>query len=193
MTIGKIELRHLVPIVGDGAIAHPDIGEGRLIPVLILDCNNHPALRDLILIHAETPPGDVVVRWGRRIFDKRHVYLTLDFARPVATSASLCFDVQKQGRLVDWIINARGVYLQPSTSGRKVMEGIDQPKIVIEIPPGTTLPGWDKMYQSSVIKSYTRHGYSRVQAKEAAAQHLARLREMAAMRMPPPENEPVDA
>lgn len=193
MTIGKIELRHLVPIVSDGAIAHPDIGEGRLIPVLIVDCENHPALHDLILIHADTPPGDAVVRWGRRIFDKKHVYLTLDFARPVETSASFCFDVAKQGGLVDWIINTRGVYLQPSSSGTKVSEGIDQPKIVVEIPPGTTLPRWESIYCNSVIRTYRKSGCTRAEAKEAAAQHLARLRELSAKRMPPPHNDQTDA
>lgn len=193
MTIGKIDIRHLVPIVGDGAIAHPDIGEGRLIPVLIVDCENHPALLDLILIHADTPPGDVVVRWGRRIFDKKNVYLTLDFARPVLTSASLCFNVAKQGGLVDWIINARGVYLQPSASGTKVSEGIDQPKIVVEIPPETTLPRWESIYRNSVIRTYRKGGCTRAEAKEATAQHLARLRELSAKRMPPPHNDQTDA
>lgn len=193
MTIGKIELRHLVSIVGDGAIGNPDIGEGRLIPVLIVDCENHPALHDLILIHADTPPGDVVVRWGRRIFDKKRVYLTLDFARPVATSASFCFEVSKQGGLVDWIINTRAVYLQPSASGAKVKEGLDQPKIVVEIPPETTLPGWEDIYRNSVIRTYRKNGCTRTEAKEAADQHLARLRELSAMRMRPPHNVPVDA
>lgn len=193
MPIGKIERRHLVPIIGDGAIADPDIGEGRLIPVLIVDCESHPALYDLILIHADTPPGDVVVRWGRRILDKKNVYLTLDFARPVATSASLCFDVEKQGGLVDWIIKTRGVYLQPSASGTKVLEGLEQPKIVVEIPPETTLPGWESIYRNSVIRTYRKSGCTRAEAREAAAQHLARLRELSAKRMPAPHNDKTDA
>lgn len=192
MKIGKIELRQIVPIVGDGAIAHPDIGEGRLIPVLIVNCENHTALHDLILIHDDTPPGDVVVRWGQRVFDKKHIYLTLDFARPVATSVSLCFDIAKQGGLVDWIINTRGVYLQPSASGMKVLEGIDQPKIIVEIPPGTTLPGWESIYRNSVIRNYRKNGCTRAEAKEATAQHLARLRELSAKRIPPTHNVPTD-
>lgn len=188
MTIGKIEIRHIVPIVGDGAIGNPDIGEGRLIPVLILDCKNHSTLHDLILIHADTPPGDVVVTWGRRIFDKKHVYLTLDFSRPVVTSAALCFDISKQGGLVDWIINARAVYLQPLASGTKVSEGLDQPKIVVEIPPETALSNWGAIYKNSVIKTYRKGGCTRAEAKEAAEQHLARLRELSAMRTWPPRN-----
>lgn len=193
MTIGKIELRHSVPIVGDGAIANPDIGDGRLIPVLIVNCENHSALHDLILIHADTPPGDVVVRWGRRMFDKKKIYLSLDFARPVATSASFCFEVSKQGGLVDWIINARAVYLQPSASGAKVIEGLDQPKIVVEIPPETTLPGWEGIYRNSVSRTYRKNGCSRAEAKDATDQHLARLRELSSMRMQPPHITPADA
>jgi len=193
MPIGKIELQHLVPIVGDGAIGHPNWGDGRLIPVLIVDCTNHPALHDLILIHSETPPGDVVTRWGRSIFDKKHVYLTLTFARPVATSASFCFNVTKQGGLVDLIINTRGVYLQPLTSGAKVLEGMDRPKIIVEIPSSATLPGWEDIYQRSLVKGYRKHGYSRAEAKEATTQHLARIRELSSMRMPRAPNKPVDA
>lgn len=178
MTIGKLKLRDIVPIVGDGAIANPDFGDGRFIPVLIVDCGNHPALLDLILIHSETPPGDVVAKWGRRRFEKKHVYLTLDFKRPVETSVSFCFDVAKQGILVDWIRNARGVYLQPTESGSKVSEGINSPKISVEIPSSATLSNWEKMYRDSLIKRYVKNGFSRTQAKEAATQHLARSREL---------------
>ncbi|MFZ2406775.1 MAG: hypothetical protein WAW41_16695 [Methylobacter sp.] len=178
MTIGKVKLRDIVPIVGDGAIANPDFGDGRFIPVLIVDCCNHSALLDLILIHSETPPGDVVAKWGRRRFEKKHIYLTLDFKRPVETSASFCFNVAKQSILVDWIRNARGVYLQPTESGSKVSEGINSPKISVEIPSSATLPDWEEIYRDSLIKRYVKSGFSKTQAKEAAIQHLARSREL---------------
>lgn len=184
MKIGRHRLQHIIPIVGDGGIGNPDLGDGRIIPVLILDCENHSAFRDLILIHSDTPPGDVVATWRRHLFDNKQVYLTLDFKRPVETSVSLCFDVAKKGGLVDWIMYARGVYLQPMESGAKVSEGINRPKIIVEIPPSATLPGWEKIYRNSLVKSYVKSGCARGQAKEAAAQHLTRLRELWSMRRP---------
>jgi len=193
MTISRLELRHIVPVVGDGAIAHPNIGDGRLIPVLIVDCSEHRALHDLIVIHAETPPGDVVAKWGRRLLDKKTVILSLDFKRPVETSASFVFDVAKKGGLVDWIMNARGVYLQPTESGSKVSEGVNHPKIILEIPSSASLPGWEKIYRNSLIKGSVKNGCSRTQAKEATAQHRARLSELWSKRMTNAPTERTDA
>lgn len=56
--------RRNVPIVGDGAIANPDLGDGRIVPVLIVDCEGFSALEDLISLHQGLPPGDVVSMWG---------------------------------------------------------------------------------------------------------------------------------
>jgi len=179
----KIKKHTIVPIVGDGAIAAPSIAWARLIPVLIVDCNNHKPLEDLILVHKDTPPGDVLVSWGWESwgwerFRKRQAFLTLNFQRPVETSATFCFDVSLQGGIVDWIINVRGLYLQPLSSGAKVSEGIAKPKILIEVPPTATFPSWDKIYRRSVEKKYQRQGLSKKQAVEATVEHFARLREL---------------
>lgn len=168
----------LVPIVGDGAIGSPDLADGRLIPVLILDCNNHKALEDLILAHKDTLSGDVTSLWGWKILSKKQVFLTFNFHRPVETSATLAFDVTKQGGIVDWIINVRGVYLQPLSSGMKVSDGIEKPKILVEVPPEATFPSWKSIYRRSLEKSYTKRGLSRNQAKTATDQHLERTREI---------------
>lgn len=50
---GFIELSHerekdALRIVADGAIAHPGVGEGRLIPLVILDISSRPDLVDQI-------------------------------------------------------------------------------------------------------------------------------------------------
>lgn len=168
----------LVPIVGDGAIADPDLGDGRLIPVLILDCAEHRQLEDLIVAHKDTLPGDVTTTWSRKLFGKNQVFLTFEFHRPVETSATIAFDVSAKGGLVDCIINVRGVYLQPLTSGTNVSGGMGKPKILVEVPPTTTFPGWKEIYLRSVEKSYRKRGLSKAQAQSAAKGHIARLREL---------------
>lgn len=165
----------LVPIVDDGAIGNPDWADGRLIPVLILDCHDHKALEDLIIAHKDTPPGDVTSMWGWKILSKKQVFLTFNFHQPIETSATLAFNVAEQGTIVDWIINVRGVYLQPLSSGSKVSHGLDKPKILVEIPPTATFPNWKNIYRRSLEKSYMKQGLSRSQTKTAIDQYLEEI------------------
>lgn len=191
MSLGKINLSSIVPIVGDGAIADPEIGDGRLIPVLILDCDLRTDVLDMVLLHMDnTPPGDVHVRWGVHAFSKKIIYLTLDFKKPMPISIALEFNVSTMGGLVDFIIGARAVYLQPKDSGARVSEGMNKPRIIVEIPPATKLKGWDGIYSDSLIKIYRKLGASRREAKQAAVEHIARLKEFGAKRMPHPNSSP---
>ena len=174
----KIELSGSLKIVRDGAIAMPDIGDGRLIPVLIIDCDSRRDLYDMVMAHEDTPPGDVTVTWGRKIFSKECVYLILDFKKPVETKAVIEFDIAKYGGTADLIINARAFYFQPKDSGARVMEGLDKPKILIEVPHETKLDDWDSILQSYLVKQFKKQGATRKEAIEAAKAHLDGLRRM---------------
>jgi hypothetical protein len=174
----RVESQRTVPIVGDGAIGDPRILGGRLFPVLILDCSKHQPLEDLILAHKSTPPGDVNSSWSWRPFSRRHVYLNFEFKLPVETKATLAFEVASQGGLVEWIINARGVYLQPLSSGARVSEGMTSPKIIVEVPQTSTFPIWKRLHRNTLEKQYKRRGLSSAQAREAVDQHLERMHEI---------------
>lgn len=178
MRIVKIDDTKIVPIVGDGAIALPVVAGGRLIPVLIIDCDRHAALYDSILIHRDTAPGDVTITWSRKLVSKNLVFLHLQFLRPIETTATFCFNLQKQAILVDGIIRAHGVYLQPLQSGKSVSEGLDKPKILVEVPSTAILPFWADMYKSTLIKSYSSRGVSRREARRLADEHLKKTAEM---------------
>ncbi len=182
--MNKVRVPTPVPIIADGAIATTRVGEGRLIPALILDCDENRALHDLIVIHEDTPPGDVTVTWGRASrFDKSTVLLVLEFKKPVHTKAVLSFNVAKQGGVVDAIIHARGVYLQSKDFGQTVSSGLNNPKILVEIPASATFPDWNSLYQDALVRQFRRHGFSRKEAKQAAAEHISRLRELWHSRM----------
>ena len=53
-----------VRIVWDAAIATTIIGDGRLIPLLIIDASERPDVSELVRIHKHLPPGDVICQWG---------------------------------------------------------------------------------------------------------------------------------
>jgi hypothetical protein len=183
MRIQKIDKKLIVPIVGDGAIAIHGLADGRMIPVLVIDCGLHAPLYDSILIHESTPPGDVDVTWFHRILGRKHAYLRLEFRRPVETTVIFCFQLPKQAILVDGIIRARGVYLQPLQSGRTVSEGLHQPRILVEIPSGAIFPEWTEMHRSVLAKSYRKLGASRREALKLAQEHLKNNAEIWSKRM----------
>lgn len=181
----KIESREMVTVIADGMIGHPGIQSGRLVPVLVIDCADHPALEALIHAHKDSPPGDVVCSWGWSRFSKKKVYLSLRFKHPVETAATISFQVSHQGVLVEAILVARAVYLQPLTSGSRVSEGMTKPKIIVEVPGSATFPIWRDIYRRELENQYRSRGLSRSQSKAAAKDHLALQRDVQ-LRMAPP-------
>lgn len=174
----KVELSEAIQIVRDGAIAMPNVGDGRLIPVLILDCDSRRDLYDMVMAHQDMPPGDVTVTWGRKFFSKKSVFLFLEFKKPAITEALIEFDIAKYGGTADLIINARAFYFQPKDSGTRVMEGLDKPKILIEVPYETKLDDWDSILNSYLVKRFRKQGATKKEAIKAAKDHLEGLRRM---------------
>lgn len=181
----KVEDKEVVTVVADGMIGHPGIQSGRLVPVLVVDCARHPALEALIHAHKDTPPGDVVCSWGWNRFSKKNVYLRLSFKHPVETSATIPFQVSRQGVLVESILNAHAVYLQPLTSGNRVSDGIGKPKIIVEVPGSASFPIWQDLYRRELEDQYRSKGLARPLAKIAAREHLALLRDVQLRRRSP--------
>lgn len=173
----------VVPIVGDGAIAMGSTADGRVIPVLVLDCSEHREFLNLVYAHENSPRGDVMCTWGQKRFNSRYVFLFLQFARPAAVEIALVFDLDQQASLADGIVQSHGVYLQPKESGSRVMEGLDKPKILVEVSPETKLPNWDELLLGRVHKLMKREGMSRKQAAAASKEFLSRTREIWGMRM----------
>ncbi|WP_212786582.1 hypothetical protein [Ferrigenium kumadai] len=167
-----------IQIIGDGALAMPDIGDGRLIPVLIIDCDSRRDLYDVVMAHEDMPPGDVTVTWGRKLLSKKSVYLIIDFKKPVETQAVIEFDIAKFGGIADLIINARAFYFQPNDSGNRVVTGLDKPKILVEVPYEAKLDDWDSILHNFLVKRFRKQGANKQEANTAAKAHLDRLRNM---------------
>lgn len=176
MRYKRMNIPKPIQIVRDGAIAMPDIGDGRLIPVLIVDCDSRRDLYDMVRTHQDTPPGDVTVTWARKLLSKKCVYLFIDFKKPVETQATIEFDIAKYGGTADLIINARAFYFQPKDSGERVLDGLDKPKILIEVPYEAKLDDWDEILSNHLIKRFREQGATKKEAIEAAKNHLAYLR-----------------
>lgn len=72
--------KNLTPIIADGGMSMPIFGDGRLIPALVLDCdNNKEALNFFFLDEDNSLPGDVRSTWAKSRISSDYVYLILDF------------------------------------------------------------------------------------------------------------------
>ena len=179
----KISESCIVPIISDGAVATHEVGEGRMVPVLVVDCTEKVELRDLIYAHEYSPPGDVAVTWATPKWNKSTALLLLEFSKPSKLEVLLRFDIKKQGGVVDGILHANALYLQPSESGLKVVDGLDKGKILVEIPDTGFFPDWENLYTNSLVKVFKKSGLSRREARDAAEQHKSMLRKIWSKRM----------
>lgn len=180
----SLPLSTVVPIIDDGAIATEKVGEGRMVPVVIIDCNEIIELRDLIYAHEENlPPGDVECTWATLVKDKTKVVLILKFLKPKNLVVSLHFDIEKQYSTVDGILISNGLYLQPSESGMKVSEGLQNKKILVEIPDTGFSPKWEDLFTKMLVKKIKKSGFSRSEAIRKTDEFKKKIRSFLSFQM----------
>lgn len=173
----------LVPIVGDGAIAGP-IADGRLLPVLILDTSDKPQVRELIRVHGLLPAGDARSQWASSRDDDDVVILQLWFERPIAADLILRFSIEHQAILVESMLTGGGVYLQSGRSGDRLMNTMDEPRILVELPDTGFRPFWDSLLLDRMTVVMARRlGVPRRKGRPAAAAVIDEMRKLARLRI----------
>jgi hypothetical protein len=165
-----------VRIVGDAAIAQHGLGEGKLIPLLILDTRNRPDIDELIRVHEHLPPGDVLSQWAQVENRTGTISLILQFQRPSKVTIIVEFDIVQQGVLVDQILRARTVFLQAGRPGDRFITNPDAQKISAGIAEGGFSGLWDSMWHKHLTTDMRASGLKRSEAKRAARQVIDELR-----------------
>lgn len=172
-----------VPIVADAAIATGIIGDGRLIPLIILDTSERHDLEELIRIHQYVHPGDVRSQWATIEDGSGRIGLLLTFERPMAMTALIAFDMAKYGGLIDQIIRTKGLYVQAGKDGDRLIHDPEKPKLILEIPDTGFSRTWDGLFYESVVKRMREAGLSRREAKDAARSYIIEWRKFGDFRM----------
>lgn len=144
----KIQILHEcpVPIVADAAIATQSMGDGRLIPLVIVDTTDRLDLEEFIRIHQYSGPGDADSQWATLEDSSGRVALLLTFKKPMEMTAVLAFDPVKQGGLVDQIIHTKGLYIQAGREGDRFIKNPDAPKLIVEIPDTGFAEVWNEIF-----------------------------------------------
>jgi len=173
----------IVKVVADPVIATAGRVNGKMIPLLILDTTERVDLVELVRVHQNFIEGDVIVQWGSLEGRLNHIALFLRFCRPTERVAIIEFEMPKQAALVDQILTAGAVYLQPGKPGDKLLQDLAAPKVIVEIPDTGFRPYWEKIYRKIVIDNFRKSGLSRAEARKAAADVIAKLREIGRFQM----------
>lgn len=181
----KLNVRKMdtVKIVADGIIGSIFVGEGRPIPIVIIDVTSYPEIVEYIDAHEFEPPGDVLVQWGTSLFDKREICLTINSARPVRTEFNIEFDATTQYALIDAVVHARGLYLQAGKPGDRIATNINSHKILIEVPDTGFFKIWDKILKSLLVKIFKRKGLPKAKALGATVELIQSMRKMWGVRL----------
>ena len=190
-----VSVQHLVeaepvPIVADGSIATVAVGDGRMIPLLILDTSKRPDIEDMVKAHHHVgSQGDLTSAWGQpdTFFDTGTVRLILTFERPSRCLALLQLDIKKYGGLVDNIILSQGLYIQPGRPGDRLRTTFDNPRVLAEVPSREFQSEWTKMLRKALRKLFQKeHGMSRAKAKLATEKYIDRWRDLLSTRVKDP-------
>ena len=179
-----------VPIVADAVIGTVAVGDGRMIPLLILDTSKRSDIDDMVNAHHHIRgQGDVDVSWGRpdTFFDTGAVTLLLTFKKPSRCLILLHFDIRKYGGLVDNIIRSQGLYIQPGRPGDRARTTLDNPRVLAEVPSREFQPEWDSMLRKALRKQFRKeYGLSRAKAKLATEKYIDQWRDLLAKRIKGP-------
>lgn len=173
-----------VPIVSDAAVATRGTADGRIIPVLIIDTSLRPDIEDMVRAHRHFGSGDAKSVWSiTSRFNIDRISLILTIIKPSRCVFIVEFDIVRQGGVVDQIIHAQGVYIQPGKKGDRLSTTIDNDRILIEVPSRHFRDDWTKILHKALSKDFKRKGLSRSDSKNAATSFIKEWREFGSKRM----------
>ncbi len=168
-----------IPIVSDGLVATEAVGEGTLLPLVILDTSSRPDVEGVMLAHKHLGEGDVRSYWPipHSWFRKRSMCLVMEFLRPSRCVAILEFDLEQQGVLIDQILHAEGLWIQLGRPGDRPGTSLDKPKLLVGVPLNREFRrAWGPMFEKAMIRRFRGQGLSRARAKRAGRQLITEWR-----------------
>jgi len=164
-------------IITEGAVATTTLADGRLLPVLLLDCSSRADVEDLMKAHRYVTPGDAKVNWGKSSKKADKIKMILFFEKPSKCTAVLEFDILKQGGIVDQIMRCEAVILQCAKEGDKLISTLDSEKLIVEVPSRQAWAIWNEELFRALEKDGRRKGMSKKETKKYAGKVITGWRD----------------
>ncbi|GAB6098133.1 hypothetical protein JCM16358_00120 [Halanaerocella petrolearia] len=183
----KIELneheKEPLEIISDGMIMTKGVGNGRGIPIVIVDSSLREDFEQLVKAHKQMNLGDVKSFWAKESKTDRNIMLILFFKKPSEVVIILEFEMPEQGMLVDKIVQSQALYIQPGKEGDSISNTNDNPKILAEIPSRNFREEWEKIWVEILKQDFKKRGLKRGKAEEASEKFIEEMRELDYWRM----------
>lgn len=172
----------LIPVVADGALAIPEVDQGRLIAVAMVDTTETVELAEFIRIHQHVQLGDVRSQWATVGRHPNEMILILNFDSPVEFTVGLVFDMEHRAGVVDQIIRSQSMYLQHGVEGDTVTSTMENPRIHIDLPSTGFESRWEKVLRRHLESNFRNRGLTRRQAQLAADRTIIMWRDFGSVR-----------
>lgn len=154
-------------IISDASISSLHIANGKNIPLIIVNTLAHPEIERAIIAHTSVQNGHISTIWGKST-DDRFITLQFSLVDPVPKEFFVAFNVEKQGGLVDLIINSQLLYIQPGKPRDRLSNTMSSPRLMIEVPSTHFSSEWKLIFQRVMTKHFRQLGLNRKDAKNAA-------------------------
>lgn len=169
-------------VVGNGSLSNTGLGEGRFIPVVILDVPEGSRLYDLIRVH-QGLTGDANSTWSQplTLLNPKTYNLEIHFTNPMDCEFAIEFDVRTQYVIIDAIMQTNGVWLQSGRPGDRVSQDMSN-KVLVEIPDHEMAQRWESRLHSIVKDSIDRRAKSKREVNLIAAEKIKTMRTLSQYR-----------
>jgi hypothetical protein len=89
----------------------------------------------------------------------------------------------KQGNLVESILISQSLYLQPGCLGDRLINTLDNIRIIIEVPDMGFRNVWDPIFLAAVEAYFRKKGLNKKASHEAAINGIHEMRKLISFRM----------
>lgn len=161
-----------VKVVSNASMAAMGVGEGRNIPLIIIDSSDRPDIKNLFENHEQSIKGESRAYWN--IIGNK-VALLLEFLSPVDCKFIIEMDVVKMGPVINLIFKSQSLYIQQGKPGDRLKNNINLPKIIIDVHCQDFKSTWDELFLKK-MKLHFKRKY-KVSKKEAGKMAMRYIRE----------------
>lgn len=162
-------------------ISSKGIADGKLLPIIFLDCTERPDIDKVFIDHKNLKEfsGDVETCFGfKSRFNKSSILLHIMLKKPIKFTIIIDFILSKDSSALDLLIRHQGCYIQSNSQGNSFVESADSPRILVEIPSDQISEAWEKIYFNSMKKNFLKKGFNKAKSIELATSLINELRKI---------------
>lgn len=167
------------PFFAEGMLSISNIGEGRIIPSVIIERSLAKDIDNLCKAHIDSEPGDVVTTWTQPItlFRPKELILKVKFTKPIAATFGIIFNISKHFSLIDAIVYSQALRIESGNLGDKVSH-LGNPDILLEVQRTNFQDAWEKILHATIKERYKKKGVTKNKVGQLAQEHIKSMREV---------------